>query len=156
MLNGRWPHGLSTWNRVLVGAFSVIKNLRMELFEALEHGDRREMCRGVQQQPATYLEAIMEEELWREMIMRRGKTSSCSCLFSRPWFAFSYFDVYRGNKMALSQNMNMTKSLRSIMFLVMKILMRLPASFYLLKSSHLLQFSPWITAQQRGNSEQAG
>ena len=52
------------------------------------------------------------------------------------------FDVYRGKKMPLPQNMNITKSLRSIMFLVMKILMRLPASFYLLKSSHLLQFSP--------------
>ena len=38
MLNGRWPHGLSTWNWVrnakvirdpLVGAFSVITNLRI-------------------------------------------------------------------------------------------------------------------------------
>ena len=57
MLNGRWPHGLSTWNwvrdaiiikdgrlydtmltnqeKALVGAFSVITNLRMELFQAL-------------------------------------------------------------------------------------------------------------------------
>ena len=56
MLNGRWPHGLSTWNWVcdtnyhngraairhyanqtaLVGAFSVITNLRMDLLEALQ------------------------------------------------------------------------------------------------------------------------
>ena len=49
MLNGCWPHGLSTWNwvrdaiivrirdqeKALVGAFSVITNLRMYLFEAL-------------------------------------------------------------------------------------------------------------------------
>ena len=41
--------------------------------------------------------------------MRRGKTSSCSCLFSMPCFAFSYFDVYRGKKMPLPQNMNITK-----------------------------------------------
>ena len=53
MLNRRWPHGLSTWNclnsvlnvkavvaafnleKALVEAFSVITNLRMELFGAL-------------------------------------------------------------------------------------------------------------------------
>ena len=49
----------------LVGAFSVIIQLH-RLIDRRELGDRREMCRDVRQQPATYLEAIMGRGIMTE------------------------------------------------------------------------------------------